>query len=201
LNLYLRSQIYVTIRICNMSRGHGEIQKKILLLLLGGLALGLSRSPKMSFKIIDAIAKEWKEIDERKLKRSIKMLYKEKLLDDIYNKDGTTTLILSKEGKKFALTYNLENIKIKKPSKWDRKWRIVIFDIPEYLKKVRESLRMHLRDLSFYELQKSVFVHPYECSKEIEYIVEFYRIKKHVRFIVADSIDNELHIRQLFNLS
>lgn len=184
-----------------MSRGHGGIQKKILIVLLGGLSLGLSRSPKMSFEIIGAMVKEWKEIDERKLKRSIRMLYKEKLFDEIHNKNGTTTLVLNKKGKKFALTYNLENIKIKKPSKWDRKYRIVIFDIPEYLKKVRDSLRMHLHDLDFHELQKSVFVHPYECSKEIEYIVEFYRIKKHVRFIVADSIDNELHIRHIFKLN
>ena len=128
------------------------------------------------------------------------MLYKERLLDEVHNRDGTTTLVLSKEGKKFALTYNLENIKIKKPSKWDRKYRIVIFDIPEYLKKVRDSLRMHLQDLDFHELQKSVFVHPYECGKEIEYIVEFYRIKKHVRFIIAESIDNELHIKRIFRL-
>ncbi|MFQ5661634.1 MAG: hypothetical protein ACE5F2_00045 [Candidatus Paceibacteria bacterium] len=184
-----------------MPRGHGEIQKKILVVLLGGLALGLSRSPKMSFQIIGAMAKEWKDIDERKLRRSIRALYKEKLLDEIHNRDGTTTLVLNKEGKKFALTYNLENMKIKKQSKWDKKYRIVIFDIPERLRKVRDSLRMHLQDLDFSELQKSVFVHPYECSKEIEYIVEFYRIKKHVRFIVADSIDNELHIKRIFKLN
>lgn len=183
-----------------MSRGHGEIQKKILILLLGGLALGLSRSPRMPFQIIGAMAEEWKEINRKSLNRAIRSLYKEKLVSEKYNRDGTTTLVLTKNGKNIALTYNLEDMKIKKPAKWDKKWRIVIFDIPEYLKKVRDSLRMHLRDLNFHELQKSVFVHPYECRNEIEYIVEFYRIKKHVRFITADSIDNELHLKQIFSL-
>lgn len=183
-----------------MSRGHGKIQKKILISLLGGLALGLSHSPRKSFEIIGAIVEEWKNIDRQSLQRSINALYKEKLISEKNNKDGTTTFVLTKEGKKFALTYNLEEMKIKTPSNWDKKWRIVIFDIPEYLKKVRESLRMHLRHLNFYELQKSVFVHPFECANEIEYIVEFFRIKKHVRFIVADSIDNELHLKQIFGL-
>lgn len=183
-----------------MSRGHGKTQKKILLLMLGGLALGLSGSPKRSFKIIDAMMKEWKDIDRQSLQRSINALYKEKLVSEKYNKDGTVTLNLTKEGKKFALTYDIENMKIKLPLNWDGKWRIVIFDIPEYMKKTREALRMHLRYLNFHELQKSVFVHPYECANEIEYIVEFFRIKKHVRFIVADSIDNELHLKQIFEL-
>lgn len=183
-----------------MSRGHGKTQKKILVLLLGGLALGLSRSPKMSFEIIDAIVKEWKDIDRQSLQRSINALYKEKLISEKHNRNGTTTLVLTKKGKRFALTYNLEEMKIKKPSKWDGKWRIVIFDIPEHLKKVRDSLRMHLHDLDFYELQKSVFINPFECENEIEYIVEFFKIRKHVRFIVADSIDNELYLRQLFGL-
>ena len=183
-----------------MSRGHGKTQKKILLLLFGGLALGLSGSPKKSFKIIDAIVKEWKGIDRQSLKRSIKSLYKEKLVSEKYNKDGTVTLNLTKQGKRFALTYNLENLKIKRQSKWDKKWRIVIFDIPEKKKKIRDALRMHLRQMNFYELQKSVFVNPFECESEIEYIVEFFKIRKHVRFIVADSIDNELHLKQIFGI-
>lgn len=183
-----------------MSKGHGEMQRKILLLLIGGAALGLSGSPKRYFKTLDMIIKEWKNINRQSLQRSINNLYKENLIAEKHNKDGTTTFVLTKEGKQIALTYNLENIKIARPAKWDSKWRIVIFDIPEYLRKIRDSLRIHLKDLDFYELQKSVFVHPFECSNEIEYIIELYRVKKYVRFIVADSIDNELHIKQKFKL-
>ncbi len=183
-----------------MSRGHGKTQKKILLLMLGGLALGLSGSPKRSFKIIDTMMKEWKDIDKQSLQRSINALYKEKLVSEKYNKDGTVTLNLTKQGKKFALTYDLENIKIERQIKWDKRWRIVIFDIPEKKKKVRDALRMHLRQMHFYELQKSVFVNPFECINEIEYVVEFFKIRKHVRFIVAESVDNELHLKQIFGL-
>ncbi|MEW5907859.1 MAG: CRISPR-associated endonuclease Cas2 [Patescibacteria group bacterium] len=183
-----------------MSRGIGNTQKKILLLLFAGLALGFSGSPKTSFQIIKGIKEEWKEIDRQALKRSVKKLYESKLVAEKENRDGTITLILTNKGRQKALTYNLDEVEIKKPKQWDKKWRIVLFDIPEKIKKVREAVRMHLKNLGFYEFQKSVFVHPYDCQDEINYIVEFYDIRKFVRFIVAESLDNELHLKQYFNL-
>jgi len=183
-----------------MSQRLGETQRKILLLLFGGLALGLSGSPRRYFQILKAIGKEWKEIDRQALRRAIRSLYESKLISEKQNPDGTVTLVLTDKGKQKALTYDLEKMEIKKPKQWDEKWRIVVFDIPEKIKKVREAIRQHLKNLGFYELQKSVFVHPYECKNEIDYLIELYDIRKFVRFIVADSIDNELHLKEYFTL-
>lgn len=183
-----------------MSQRLGFTQRKILLLLLGGLALGLSRSPKTSFQIIKGIKEEWKEIDRQALRRAIKSLYESKLIGEKQNPDGTITLVLTEKGKKKALTYDLDEMKIKKPARWDKKWRAVLFDIPEKLKKTREAVRYHLKQLGFYEFQKSVFIHPYDCKDEINYLIEFYDIRRFVRFIVADSLDNELHLKQHFGL-
>jgi len=185
-----------------MSARKGEIQKKVLLLLLGGLALGLSGSPRAYFQILKGIAKDWKDINDRALKRAIKSLYESKMIDMKYSKEkDAVTVVLSKDGKEKALTYELDKMKIKKPKVWDRKWRIVLFDIPELRKKSRNALRFRLKQLRFYEYQKSVFVHPYDCQDEIDYIIEFYGIRKYVRFVVADSLDNELHLKHHFNLS
>lgn len=178
----------------------GSVQKKILLLLLGGLALGLTRSPKKYFQTVKVISREWKEIDRRTLNQAIRSLYISKLVRTKGNRDGTFTLFLSKEGKEKALTYNLWNMKINNSGKWDGNWRVVLFDIPEYMKKVRDSMRLHLKNLGFFEFQKSVFVCPFLCSDEIEYIVEFYNIQKYVRLITAHEIDNELHLKKHFNL-
>jgi DNA-binding transcriptional regulator PaaX len=180
--------------------GGGAVQKKILLLLLGGVALGLSGSPSRYFYILKKIRKEWADIDRSVLNRAIRSLYRSRLVEQKNNKDGTSTLVLSKNGERVALTYNLESMGVKRPEQWDGQWRIVMFDIPERLKKVRESLRHHLKDMQFRELQKSVFVHPFPCLEEIEYLVEFYNIPKHVRFITAIEIDNELHLKKHFNL-
>src|SRR3989344_4696875 len=112
----------------------GLNREKILLLLLGGLTLSLTRTPKGYFKVLKNIHKAWQKIDSRALKSAIDSLYRSKLLEERNNKDGTITFILSTEGRKTALTYNLENMTVSKHH-WDKKWRVVIFDVPEKLKK------------------------------------------------------------------
>ena len=177
----------------------GETQKKVVLLLWAGLGLALSRSPKQHFRIIKGVAEEWKRIDKRSLERSINSLYRSKLVSEKNNKDGTTTLILSSAGKRLALTYDLDNLVIPRQL-WDKKWRIVIFDIPEKLKPVREILRFHLKRMGLRELQQSVFVLPFECSKEVEYLIEFHNVRRFVRYIEAQYIDNELDLKHKFRL-
>ena len=127
-------------------------------------------------------------------------LVKTKLVKEKHNHDGTVTLILDDYGKERVETLNLENIKIKPPKNWDGKWRIVIFDIPYYLRKSRDSLRLLFKQMGFYPLQKSVFIHPFDCRKEIEFVTEYHRANKYIRFIVADSVDNESFLRKHFKL-
>lgn len=178
----------------------GVVKRKVLTLLLAGIALGLNKSVKRYFWILRQIPKEFKNIERRALNRAINSLYKSHLVSEKCNKDGTTTLVLSENGKKRALIFNIEKLEIKKPVKWDEKWRVVMFDIPEKIRRLRDSLRLHFRELGFIELQKSVFVHPYDCNKEIEFLLEFYNAKKYVRFLLTDEIDNELHLREKFRL-
>ena len=177
----------------------GSTQEKILLLLLSGVGLGLSRSSKGYFKILKSAHQTWKEINRRSLSNSIRALYISKLVQHQDNKDGTITLILSSEGKEIALTFNLEKMTIRR-HKWDKKWRIIIFDIPEKKKKLREIFRYHLKRLGFIDLQHSVFVLPFECKSEMEYLIEFYNLRRFVRFIEAHHIDNELDLKQKFNI-
>jgi len=183
-----------------MPRGPGIIQRKILLLLLGGLALGLSGSPRRYFRIIKLIGREWQEINRQALWRAIRGLYQSQLISEKRNDDGTITLILSREGRRQALTYKLDEMKIKKPERWDRKWRLFAFDIPEKRKKIREAMRFHFRSIGLKEFQKSIFICPYPCDQEVDFLVEFYRVRPYVRKILAESIDNELHYKQKFGL-
>jgi len=178
----------------------GNVKKKVLILLLAGLALGLTRSPKKHFWILKQIPKELEKENRQALRRAINSLYASHLVKEKNNKDGTTTFVLSENGKQKALRFNIDKLKIKKPLDWDKKWRVVMFDIPEKLRRLRDSLRLHFKEMGLIELQKSVFVYPYPCSKEIEFILEFYNARKHVRFILAERIDNQLHLRKKFNL-
>jgi len=158
---------------------------------MGGLTLSLSRNPRQYFRTLKAIGKGCAEIERQALKNAIFDLYRSKMIEQKENNDGSLTIVLTENGKRKALTYQIDEMKIKKAQKWDKKWRIVLFDIPEKKKKIREAIRH----------QKSVFVQPYDCKNEIEYIIEFYNIRKYVRFIIADSLDNELHLINHFKLN
>jgi DNA-binding transcriptional regulator PaaX len=178
----------------------GNLKKKILLLLLAGLALGLTKSPKKHLWVLKQIPKEWEKENRQALQRAINSLYSSHLVEEKDNKDGTTTLVLNENGRKKALRFNIDKLEIKKPTKWDGKWRIVMFDIPEKLKRLRDSLRLHFQEIGLIELQKSVLVYPYPCDREIEFILELYNARKHVRFVLVEKIDNELHLKKKFNL-
>ena len=175
-------------------------KQKILLLLSSGVVLGLSRSPKNYFKIMKDLPSAWKEIDKNRLYRVVREFYNDRLVDFKEDKDGLAKIILTKEGEKKALKFKIDEMKIKKPTKWDDEWRVVIFDIPERFKKAREALRKKLKDLGFIKLQESVFVLPYECVNEINFITEIFLIRPFVRFMRVKSFTNEEQIRLRFGL-
>lgn len=176
------------------------LKQKVILLLVAGVALGLSRSPKNYFKILSGVAKEWKEIEHKRLFKLVREFYNDRIVDYKEKDDGTVYIVLTKEGKKKALEYKLDELKIKKPDKWDKKWRVVIFDIPEKKKKAREALRSKLKELGFKELQKSVFIHPYPCEDEIDFINEVFEIRYYVRLLLVKSFTNEEQWRLKFDL-
>lgn len=178
----------------------GSVNKKVLLLLSGGLALSLTRRPDTYFRVVKNITKEWKKINVRSLRESIRKLYQSKIIDYKENNDGTIKLILTENGKKRALLFDLDKLKINKPLKWDGLWRMVIFDIPEDRKPARMALASKLKELNFYPMQKSVFIHPYECKDEIDFITEIFSIVPYVRFLRVKSIDTELDLKNKFHL-
>lgn len=178
----------------------GTVSKKILLLLQGGLALSLTNRPDAYFRVVKQIAKEWGKINERNLRGAIKRLYQSKLIDYQENKDGSVSLILTGDGKDRILKYEIDKIEIKKPAHWDNLWRMVIFDIPEDHKSGRNALASKLKEIGFYPMQKSVFIHPYECKDEIDFITEIFNISPYVRFLRVKDIDVDLHLRNIFHL-
>lgn len=179
----------------------GSMSKKILLLLIGGTSLSLTRRPDQYFKIVRNIVKEWKKINERNLKLAIKNLYESKMIDYKENGDGTVSVVLTDNGRKKILKYDLDKIQIKKPIKWDMMWRMVIFDIPENERRGRIALAEKLKELGFYPMQKSVFIYPYECKDEIDFVTEIFDLSPYVRFLRVKNTDIDLDLRNRFHLS
>ncbi len=144
---------------------------------------------------------EFQKIDRRVLQRIVREFYRDRLVDFKEDRDSNIQIILTELGIKKALRYNIDAISIRNPKKWDGKWRLVVFDIPEKMKKAREALRDKLRKLGFYQLQKSVFVFPFACHDEINFIVEFFELRPHVRIMTVLDVTNEAELKLHFGFS
>jgi DNA-binding transcriptional regulator PaaX len=120
---------------------------------------------------------------------------------DIKERNHQIYISLTKRGKKMAGRFQIDNLKINKPKKWDKKWRIVIFDIAQLKSLQRNAFRGKLKELGFYPLQKSVWIHPYRCDEEIVLLREFFGLgKKEIRLITAENIEDDNLLREIFRL-
>jgi len=108
---------------------------------------------------------------------------------------------LTKEGKKTLHTWEIENYKLNKPKHWDKKWRVVIFDIPEKKKKVRDQVRNLFVSAGFERLQDSVWVYPYDCENIIGLLKTDLGIGRDVLYMIVDEIENDRHLREIFKLT
>lgn len=178
----------------------GKNMKKILFLLSCGIIIAISGSKTKTYFILKRIPKELSKINERCLSAAIASLYRSKLIDFQERNDGTQVLTLTEDGKKRVLTYNFDKLKFKKQNNWDSYWRVIVFDIPEKLKKERNTLSQKLKFAGAYPLQKSVFVYPYDIKDEFDFLIEFLNLRKYVRFMLVKEIDNGLHLRKIFEL-
>ncbi|MFA6190013.1 MAG: hypothetical protein WC711_00645 [Candidatus Staskawiczbacteria bacterium] len=177
-----------------------KIRENILLLLMGGLALGCSYTPQMQGRVLKMAYKEWRKINRKDLKRGIDYLYRLKYIDKKGGGNDIGDLTLTQKGRLKSLDFRLNNLKNQK-EKWDGKWRMVAFDIPEKYKQGRDALRNKLKSIGFRELQKSVFIVPYNCKEEIVLLVELFKLGKYVRFGVLEFIDNENYLKSLYKIS
>jgi len=119
----------------------------------------------------------------------------------IEKKNHQIYISLTEKGKKKAGWLQIDSLVIKKPKKWDKKWRIVIFDISQLKKLYREAFRGKLKELGFYPLQKSVWVYPFDCRDEIELLQEFFGLsEKELRVIITEDIGKDDWLKKIFKL-
>ena len=118
----------------------------------------------------------------------------------IYHKDGKDIIEITEAGKKKVLEYDLDEMKLKVPQKWDGWWRMVMFDIPQTKRRARDAISSKIKELGMYPIQKSVFVSPYPCKDEIDFIGEFFNARKNIIYIRAKEIEGVGKLKRHFNI-
>lgn len=136
----------------------------------------------------------------RRLKQAILRLDKRGLIVARQSSDGWR-IQLTKKGYSEFLEYDLGRKGIAQPRRWDQKWRLLSFDIPEKRRFIRDKVRHFLQSLHFHRLQDSVWVHPYECREVLDLLRTKYAIRSEALYVRVDVIDNDSWLKKHFGLT
>lgn len=178
-----------------------EIVKDIMKgLLTSGAIIIAAQSPYFIRNVLKEY-KNWKKYPKKKVADTFSNLRKQGYIE-IERENKQIYIRLTEEGKKRAGMYQIGALEIKKPRKWDKKWRLVIFDIAQLKKTYREAFRGKIKELGFFCLQKSVWVHPFDCRAEIELLRDFFGLSQNeLRLIIATELGDDRKIKRLFDLN
>ena len=109
-------------------------------------------------------------------------------------------LRLTSKGESALRYLELKQYDIPKPRRWDKKWRVLIFDIPEKQRTLRNRIRDTLRAIGFVQLQGSVWVYPYDCEDLITLLKADFRVGRSMLYMVVDALEYDKRLRQEFEL-
>ncbi len=108
---------------------------------------------------------------------------------------------LTDRGRKYAESLNTTmQVRPHIPLLWDKKWRIVIFDVWERRRDVRNRLRGLLESNGFVKIQNSVWVYPYPCEELFAFLRADLHLGLGMLYIVAEEIENDRRFREHFGL-
>lgn len=83
-----------------------------------------------------------------------------------------------------------------KPRKWDGKWRIVSYTIPEEERHIRDELRKELQWSGFGTFSNGSWISPNRMVEEINQLIKRYNIEDYIELFLADNVgpkdDHEL---------
>jgi phenylacetic acid degradation operon negative regulatory protein len=72
-----------------------------------------------------------------------------------------------------------------RPEKWDGKWRILVYTIPEEKRNLRDELRKELVWSGFGTISNSCWISPNNLEKQVYDLIEKYEIEPYVDFFIA----------------
>jgi len=190
---------------------YGELTKVVLKhivdsILAGYCAIERRKGASLS-DIVDGVinlAKRIKkyQINRAQVVRTLKNLEKKEIVDLEVKEDKVFVHIKNKNHPKI-IEYSITSLLDfkKKKRRWDGKWFLVFFDVPETQRNKRDYLRNFLKKIGFYQYQKSVYLFPYECEHEITLIKKIVEGAKYMKYIIAEKIEDESLAKNFFHLA
>ena len=174
-------------------RTNANLQKIILETIASAGILGLALLAPNALQALKSLGfKKSRRIES--IKEARKRLVRASLISYKNN-----SLELTKKGEAKLGQLELREYKIKKPNKWDKRWRVLIFDIDEKRKSLRDKIRNTLMSIGFIRLQDSVWVYPYDCEDLIALLKTDFKVGTELLYMIVDSIENDAVIKKQFD--
>ncbi len=115
-------------------------------------------------------------------------------------KDSRGFVSITPLGKQYLKLAEVRSIGLPKKTRWDRTWRIVIFDIPESKKKARRYMTNSLRTAGFERVQDSVWAYPHDCEAFVALLRAELKIGKELLYLRVESFEGDWWLRKKFSL-
>ena len=160
---------------------------------------GIGRRDDSRFFILNDIH----NFSAKQLRFAVCDLKKQKLIEEKNGYEDSVLVSLTEKGMLRVINFSFRRLNDRTNNKnehWDGKWRMVAFDIPNSHRKGRNALNYRLKMGGFCEFQKSIFLYPYDCKKEIGAFVKLFKLEKYVRFGLLDFIDNQERLKIRFKI-
>ncbi len=141
----------------------------------------------------------WKRFNRGYLRQSLKRLELQKLIQYSHS-DGQDVVTITQEGKSKILKYSFDHLEVKKPNSWDGNWRVVIYDIPARDRSLQLVIRDALKAMGFYQMQESVYLFPYPCYDEVEFLRSFYAAGSMVKYLLVTKLEDDALYREYFGV-
>jgi hypothetical protein len=118
------------------------------------------------------------------------------------NRGGKKYIEITKEGSR-AIAFEREKAQLvdTRKRKWDKRYRLVMFDIPQTRKTTRDRVRLLMRECGFLRLQDSVWIFPHDCEELIVLAKADLRVGKDIVYAVVESMENDGWIKKHFGLA
>jgi CRISPR-associated endonuclease Cas2 len=129
--------------------------------------------------------------------RSTLQQMKKRGLIKITKKNGQKFIQCTKNGQ---LELLIKKAAVLKTEKWDKNWRLIIFDIPETSREKRDELRWLLKKNHFIKLQSSVFISPYSLNREAIAYLKQTGLINYIRILKVSEIDDDKYLIKKFGL-
>ena len=177
----------------------GELARDILRLVGAGIMVGgLSVIAPNTLQLIEYLQPDGR-LERNRIWKALRYL-EEKNRIRVEERGNVAYLVLTHEGRIRLDEQAIWDLAVDTPRRWDKKWRLVMFDLPATRNRVRQSFRLKLEDLGLQMYQRSVFIFPHDCQKEIRAIAHWYGVDDYVRYVVAEEIKDGRHFAKKFDL-